>query len=135
MEHTFKINVTAPVMLTQALRPLLKSGAAYSGHPSWIVNMSSILGSVEANSDGAMYPYRASKCALNACTKSMSLDLKGDNIHAMSLHPGWVQTDMGGKNAPLKIEDACRDMVQLITHITPDMNGKFLQHDGKELPW
>lgn len=42
---------------------------------------------------------------------------------------------MGGKNAQLEIEDSCRDMVNLITGLTEEKNGKFLQHDGKELPW
>lgn len=134
MEHTFRVNVVAPVMLSRAMSPLLKS-AASSDRPSWIVNMSSVLGSIQANVDGAMYPYRASKSALNACTKSMSIDLRRDHVHAISLHPGWVKTDMGGRNAQLEVEDSCGDMVRLVTALTPDKNGKFLQHDGKELDW
>lgn len=133
-EQTFRINVTAPVLLTKALAPLLKKGAT-ADKPSWVVNMSSVLGSIEENTNGGLYPYRASKSALNACTKSMSLDLKADHIHAMSLHPGWVKTDMGGQNAQLEVEESCQQMVRLITNLSPEKNGKFYQHDGKELPW
>lgn len=56
--------------------------------------MSSILGSIEANSEGGLYAYRLSKAAINAATKSMSIDLKKDSILCVALHPGWVKTDM-----------------------------------------
>lgn len=134
LERTLLINAVAPVMLTKALKPLLKASAS-SSDPAWIVNLSSVLGSMQANKDGGLYPYRASKAALNACTKSLSIDLWKDHIHAVSVHPGWVKTDMGGKNAQLEIEDSCRQMVQLFTSLKPDQNGKFLQFDGTYLEW
>lgn len=134
MEKTFLINVVAPVLLAKEFKPLLKKATSPS-QSSWVVNISSILGSIDANKEGGFYPYRASKAALNACTKSMAIDLRTDNIHALSLHPGWVKTDMGGSNAPLKVEQSCSNMVQLMENLEVNQSGKFLQYDGKELPW
>lgn len=89
METTFRVNVVAPVILTKAMVPLLKKSSTATT-PAWVVNMSSTLGSIADNRDGGWYAYRASKSALNSCTKSMSIDLRNDNVHAMALHPGWV---------------------------------------------
>jgi len=73
--------------------------------------------------------------ALNAITKSMSIDLKGDGIMTISMHPGWVQTDMGGKQAPLKPEQSISGMLKTLEKLGPEHNGTFLQFDGKKLPW
>jgi NAD(P)-dependent dehydrogenase (short-subunit alcohol dehydrogenase family) len=73
--------------------------------------------------------------ALNAISKSMSIDLKGDGIMTICMHPGWVQTDMGGKHAPLKPEQSISRMLSTISKLGPDHNGAFLQYDGKTLSW
>lgn len=129
------------MFVLQALVPLLKQAAeANASAPigptkACIVNMSSILGSIEANSDGGLYAYRTSKSALNSATKSMSIDLKGNGIMAVALHPGWVRTDMGGSKAPLSVEQSCAKMVQTVMGLGERQNGAFLQYDGKGLPW
>ncbi|EAT45852.1 AAEL002901-PA [Aedes aegypti] len=139
--ETFVTNTVAPIMLTKAFVPLLKKAAEVNAsapmgpQKACVVNMSSILGSIGANSDGGLYAYRTSKAALNAATKSMSLDLKPNQIMAVALHPGWVRTDMGGSKAPLSIEQSCNRMVQTVMQLGEKHNGGFLQYDGKELPW
>lgn len=100
-----------------------------------IVNMSSILGSIDDNAQGGLYAYRMSKVALNMATKSMSIDLKNDRILCVAMHPGWVRTDMGGANAPLEIEDSCKQMLQTILSLNETQNGTFIQYDGKLLKW
>lgn len=75
------------------------------------------------------------QAALNAATKSMSLDLKKDQILVACMHPGWVQTDMGGKNAPLNVETSVEGIFNTITKLGEADSGKFLQYDGTELPW
>lgn len=97
--------------------------------------MSSILGSIESNVDGAGYAYRMSKSALNAATKSMSIDLKKDNILCVAMHPGWVRTDMGTKNAPLDVETSTESMVKTFWEINESNNGTLMQYDGQTLPW
>lgn len=97
--------------------------------------MSSILGSIASNVEGGLYGYRVTKTGLNAATKSMSIDLKSDKILCVSMHPGWVKTDMGGSKAPLDVETSCNKMVETLTKLTYKNNGGFVQWDGKELPW
>uniref|UniRef100_A0A182UG23 Short-chain dehydrogenase n=1 Tax=Anopheles melas TaxID=34690 RepID=A0A182UG23_9DIPT len=138
---TFVVNTVAPIMMTKAFVPLLKKAsdanpaAPVGPQRACIVNMSSILGSIEANREGGLYGYRTSKSALNAATKSMSLDLKGHKIMAVAMHPGWVQTDMGGTKAPLTVEQSCAAMVGTLLALNESNNGGFLQYDGKPLPW
>lgn len=138
---TFKTNTVAPIMLTKAFIPLLKKAALVNENAplgvgkAAIINMSSILGSIEANVEGGLYAYRASKTALNAATKSMSIDLKDNKILCVSLHPGWVKTDLGGSKAPLDIETSCHKMIKTILNMNENHNGGFYRYDGKKLNW
>lgn len=97
--------------------------------------MSSILGSIESNTNGGIYAYRMSKSALNAATKSMSVDLKNDNILCVAMHPGWVRTDMGQQNAPLDVETCTETMVKTLWQMNETNNGTLMQYDGQQLPW
>nr|CAD7464015.1 unnamed protein product [Timema tahoe] len=76
-----------------------------------------------------------SQSALNAVTRSLSVDLKPDGIMALSLHPGWVKTDMGGASAPLSVQESATAIVRTLQSLGEKQNGAFLQFDGKELPW
>lgn len=100
-----------------------------------IINMSSILGSISSNVEGGLYPYRASKTGLNACTKSMSIDLKDNNILCIALHPGWVRTELGGPKAPLDVETATQKIVETLYNLSEQNNGTLVQYNGKTLPW
>ncbi|KAG8231264.1 hypothetical protein J437_LFUL011118 [Ladona fulva] len=141
LQEHFLVNTIAPLMLTKALMPLIKKAAASNSSvpPSVsrgvIVNMSSILGSIASNTTGGLYPYRTSKSALNAATRSIGVEVKDDGIIAISLHPGWVKTDMGGSNAPLTVEQSVSDIIKTLFSLEAKHNGQFIQHDGKDLPW
>ncbi|KAE8739404.1 hypothetical protein FOCC_FOCC015092 [Frankliniella occidentalis] len=141
MTENFLTNTVAPLMLTKALLAELKKAskgnesAPKGSQRAVIVNMSSVLGSIAQNNQGGFYPYRASKSALNAVTRSLSQDLKDDGILAVSLHPGWVQTDMGGKQAPLTVEQSTQAMISFVEGLTDKHNGGFYQYDGSQLPW
>lgn len=141
MMDTFLVNSVAPAMLSKALLPQLKiaasqtEGNSLSVKRAAIINISSILGSIENNDQGGLYPYRASKSALNAITKSLSVDLRASNILVSSVCPGWVQTDMGGKNAPLTPAQSIASILRLFTTMNDTHNGQFYQHDGVRLPW
>lgn len=76
-----------------------------------------------------------SQAALNAATKSMSIDLKKDQILVAAMHPGWVRTDMGGNNAPLDVETSVQGILATIQRLGEQDSGRFLQYDGSELPW
>jgi NAD(P)-dependent dehydrogenase (short-subunit alcohol dehydrogenase family) len=100
-----------------------------------IACVSSAMGSVAANTEGRHYLYRSSKAGLNAVVKSLSLDLRDRGVIAVTLHPGWVKTDMGGANADLEVADSVRDVRRVLERLTPADSGKFLNHDGSEIPW
>lgn len=82
-----------------------------------------------------MYIYRSSKTALNQVVKSLSVDLKPMGITVISLHPGWVKTDMGGPNAPVSIDESIKGMMKVIDTTDIGNTGTFLNFDGNELPW
>lgn len=75
------------------------------------------------------------QAALNAATKSMSIDLKDSQILVASIHPGWVKTDMGGNNAPLDVDTSISGIFKTLENLSEKDSGKFLQYDGSELPW
>ncbi|XP_071557992.1 C-signal [Temnothorax nylanderi] len=138
----FLINTVAPIMLTKAFLPLLKTAAknsedktGLSVRKAAVINMTSILGSIAENNDGGFYPYRCSKAALNAATKSMSIDLKADGILVACLHPGWVRTDLGGSNAPMDVATSVCCILDTLNSLTEKQTGCFVQYDGKILPW
>lgn len=134
-------NTVAPIMLLKALRPLLKQAAErnQSSPMGWsraaVVNITSILGSLASNTTGGYLEYRESKAALNMAARSWALELAPENILVFSIHPGWVQTDMGGKEALLTVEQSVSNMLRVLYGLKPEHHGTFAQYDGKELPW
>lgn len=65
----------------------------------------------------------------------MSFDLRRQKILAVALHPGWVQTDMGGPKAPLTTEQSAKNIVSFFESLNETHNGGFYQHDGSKLEW
>lgn len=134
-------NTVVPVMMAKAFAPLInKASKANESLPmgvnrAAIINMSSILGSIAKNDSGGMYAYRTSKAGLNAATKSLSHDLKDGKVLCVSIHPGWVRTDMGGSKAPLDVETSTRTIVETLMAMNETHNGGFFEHNGKPLPW
>ena len=99
-----------------------------------VVNVSSRMGSISQNSGGA-YIYRSSKAALNAVAKGLAADLAARGITVVAVHPGWVQTDMGGAEADISAEESAGGLRRVIDGLTPEDSGRFLNHDGTEIPW
>lgn len=128
--HTLCTNAIAPIMLTQALLPQLERGQG-----KMIAAISSQLGSVGRNQTGGRYAYRASKAALNAAMKSLSIDLEPRGITVLMLHPGWVKTDMGGSCADINAQTSVKAMRKVIASTKPSQSGHFLNYDGTEIPW
>jgi NAD(P)-dependent dehydrogenase (short-subunit alcohol dehydrogenase family) len=128
LRDTFATNVIGPVLLTQALLPLLEAGK-----PSRVINVSSRLGSVAEMTDG--WPgYGISKAALNAATRKLALALAPRGISVNAASPGWVRTDMGGDGANLSVEQGGRNIVRLVTDVPHSLTNHFLAENG-EIPW
>ena len=128
--EVLKVNLIAPLMVTQSIIDNVKKGVDKK-----IYFLSSQLGSIADNTGGGMYIYRSSKTGLNQVVKSLSVDLKPQGITVVSLHPGWVKTDMGGPNALVSIDESIEGVMKVIYATDIRDTGRFLNYDGKELPW
>ena len=81
---------------------------------------------------GGVYPYRTSKAALNMLTKNFAMDLAKYNVKAVTIHPGWVKTDMGGKNAEIQPQESIGGIIDLLKRdVSQEMSGAFLDYQGK----
>lgn len=128
IRDTFLTNTLGPILLTQALLPLLEAGK-----PSRVINVSSQLGSVANMSDG--WPgYGISKAALNAATRKFAQALKSRGISVNAASPGWVKTDMGGDSAPLSVAQGAKNITRLITDVPHSLTDHYLEANG-EIPW
>lgn len=130
MLRVFHINSVAPVMVAQAYAALLRNGKQ-----ARLINMSSDAGSITLRSHGCDYSYPASKAALNMLTRCLAGDLRGDGVIVVSVHPGWIQTDMGGNAAPLTLDDTVPAMMRLFAGLTVAQSGSFLNWDGRSVAW
>ncbi len=128
--EVFRINTVAPLKLTEAL----VQNVACSERKQ-IVMVTSLMGSLADNESGGHYPYRSSKAALNMVAKSLSVDLRSLGVTVAVIHPGWVQTDMGGEHAPLTTHEACSGMKRVLDGLQPADSGSFLSWDGERHPW
>lgn len=130
VSQLFMTNAIAPVRLAKRMLPLINPQAGV------ITFMSSIMGSVETGPGMGMPLYGASKAALNHLTRTFVAELgEGTQITVLSMHPGWVKTDMGGEEAPLDIETSCRGMVEQVTHAAGRGGHRFIDYQGEQLPW
>jgi NAD(P)-dependent dehydrogenase (short-subunit alcohol dehydrogenase family) len=126
----FRINVFGPMKMAEAFVTHVAASEQKK-----IVTLTSVIGSIGANNFGGLYGYRSSKAAANAVMKSMSLDLARKGIIATALHPGWVRTGIGGPKGELDVTTSIAGLRQVIESLSKETAGKFLQYDGKELPW
>ena len=93
------------------------------------------MGSIEDNLGGSSYVYRSSKTALNQVVKTLSVDLGPKGFTVIAVHPGWVQTDMGGPNALIDTKTSVSGLIEVIQNLKGSDNGKFLNYDGQIIPW
>ena len=124
--NTFQTNTLGPLFVTKHCRSLLGKG-------STVVNISSLMGSID-DSSGGSYSYRISKAALNMVTKNLHQDLNSKGITVVAFHPGWVRTRMGTPIAPVSKKRSVSGMLKVLEEQN-DISGKFINFKGEELPW
>lgn len=132
MLQAFHLNSVAPMIVAQRCLDLLRAG----NHPK-IVNISSKMGSLwwKEREGGGDYSYCSSKAALNMLTRTLALDLRSEGIIVVALHPGWVQTDMGGNAADLTPAESVGGMLKVIERLTEADTSKFFTWEGREHHW
>ncbi|MDX8377396.1 MAG: SDR family oxidoreductase [Mariprofundales bacterium] len=129
MQNVFATNCIAPLFVTQTLKDALIHGSGI------IANISSKMGSTADNGSGGTYAYRASKAALVIVSRSLGMDLKDFGVHVITLHPGWVQTEMTGFTGLITVDASIRGMTEIITKARNYQTGSFIAYDGKIVPY
>jgi NAD(P)-dependent dehydrogenase (short-subunit alcohol dehydrogenase family) len=129
LNDVFSVNAFAPLLLTQALRAKLARGGK-------VVNITSVLGSIQNARDSASYlSYAMSKAALNMFSVKLAAELRADGIAVLALRPGWVRTRMGGSEAAIDVDTSADGMMRVIGALDLRQSGSYLAYDGKSIPW
>ena len=128
--QVFAVNTMAPCRLAECFAEHVARSERRT-----IACITSLMGSIAANAGGRHYLYRSSKAALNAVVKSLAIDLRDRGVKVVTIHPGWVKTDMGGAEADLEIPTSVAAIIGVLDPLRPEDSGKFLNYDGAELPW
>jgi NAD(P)-dependent dehydrogenase (short-subunit alcohol dehydrogenase family) len=128
LRRQFEVNALGPLRVAQALLDFLASGAK-------VGIMTSRMGSIADNDSGGYYGYRASKAAVNAIGKSLAVDLRPRGVAVYLLHPGYVATDMVGKQGDITPQVAAERLIKVVDRLDMDESGSFHHSNGSELPW
>lgn len=127
---TFVVNTVGPLLVLSLFREHLAKSEGKQA-----ITISSRMGSISDNASGGYYSYRASKSALNAVMRSAAIELELDKVHMLVLHPGWVRTDMGGKNATVSVDESVSNMIKVIENYRIYPTGAFVSHTSELIPW
>jgi len=128
--QVMEINTIAPLKIAEAFCANL----ALSEHGIYAA-ISSKMGSMGDNTSGGSYIYRSSKAALNSVVKSLSIDLSSDGTYVVAIHPGWVQTAMGGPNALITTDESVTGIKRVLDNLSTEQSGGFYDFNGKEIAW
>ena len=140
LDDSLRTNAIGPFLLAQALVPLLcdvaPGHADDTGSPRTVIaNISSQLGSIANTTRFGTPSYAISKAAQNMASVLLARALAERGIVVLALHPGWVQTEMGGAQAQVTPADAVAGLLRVIDAATPSRSGAFLDWRGEALPW
>ena len=127
--ETFNVNSMGPVRVMQALMPNLKQAEAAK-----VVTITSQMGALSLDMP-ATHAYCASKAAVNKFMRLASIDLKKDGVAVGLIHPGWVQTDMGGPRADLTPQESAEGIVAVVDQLSMDSTGGFWKWNGETHDW
>jgi NAD(P)-dependent dehydrogenase (short-subunit alcohol dehydrogenase family) len=127
LRKTLETNTLGALRVARAFVPLLRKSKAPR-----VINVSSGGGQLTGGADGWSPAYCISKTALNSMTLQLATALPKFAVN--SVCPGWVRTDMGGKDASRSVEEGADTIVWLAADASQKITGKFLR-DRKEIPW
>lgn len=128
IEESFRTNALAPLLLTEALREHLRTGAR-------VLAMSSRLGSMACTQRFGTPGYAISKAALNMVVAQLSHALKPQGIAIAACSPGWARTDMGGPDAEVDPVDAVAGLIEHISQLSDAQTGSFFDWKGQQVDW
>lgn len=128
LAQLFLTNTIAPVRTAEILLPLLQPDGV-------LAITSSQLGSLNENPTAQMPIYAASKAALNMLSRTLTGAVDAQRGTLLTLHPGWVKTDMGGESAPLTAEESAAGIVQQLAHWRGRGGHHYVDYAGQTLQW
>ncbi|CDO69106.1 hypothetical protein BN946_scf185042.g8 [Trametes cinnabarina] len=128
--ETVRTNAAGPALLSQVCLPFLEKGRR-----KVILHISSTGGSLQTTLGvGArLASYCMSKAALNMLTLKQKAERP--DLTVLTMCPGWVKTDMGGKEAQLEPEESVAGILKVVTSVTLADSGKYLRYNGEVIPW
>jgi len=129
MHEVFNVDCVGPLRVVQRLKDRVITAKGI------IANISSKMGSSADNGSGGTYAYRAAKAGLVIISKSMSVDLAPFGVHVITLHPGWVQTDMTHQTGLIDVNTSVQGMTQIIANARNYAGGEFIAFDDKLVPY
>ncbi|PKG93384.1 SDR family oxidoreductase [Paraglaciecola sp. MB-3u-78] len=129
-EQSFKVNSVGPLYLVHCFLPLINQERLCK-----IIFISSAMGSLTLEQNVDWYGYRMSKAATNMLTVNLSQELGQNKIVVAAIHPGWVQTDMGGHSAAESIEDSTLGIMKVVNGLSINDTGHFYSFNGEILPF
>jgi NAD(P)-dependent dehydrogenase (short-subunit alcohol dehydrogenase family) len=122
------VNTLGPLRVSQAFLPHV------TGAKGKIITITSRMGSLAGASDGAV-AYRASKAAVNKVMLGFADAVRPRGIPVLLVHPGWVQTDMGGKGADITTAQSVAGIVELADRLDVTISAQFRNYDGSPIAW
>lgn len=128
MMQVFQVNTISPVIITQTYGDLLRRGK-----DARVINVSSDAGSINRRNKGCDFSYPSSKAALNMMSRCLAGNLQ--SVIVISIHPGFIKTDMGGVNASLTLDEAIPRLVETMDGLTLADSGQFFNWDGRQVEW
>jgi NAD(P)-dependent dehydrogenase (short-subunit alcohol dehydrogenase family) len=130
LERTLDVNALGPLRVMQQFLPLLRQGQR-----KLIINVSSEAGSIADSCRKSQFAYCMSKSALNMQSKLLQNALGPEGFHVLAVHPGWMQTDMGGPEADIPPAVAAESIVRLATKTWNPGEGAYIDYEGNPLNW
>lgn len=128
--YTFQVNTLGAVRMTRAFcEHVVRS------EKKLVVVISTHMASIADIAAPGAYYYRSTKAALNAVMEGITFELKPRGVGVLLLHPGWVQTRMGGEGTSLMPPESVAGMRSLVDTFTLDRSGRFFRYDSIEMPW
>jgi NAD(P)-dependent dehydrogenase (short-subunit alcohol dehydrogenase family) len=129
-QQTMDVNAFGPLRVIQQFLPLLEKGSR-----KLIVNISSEAGSITDCTRTSEYAYCMSKSALNMGSKILQNAIKPRGLKVLAIQPGWMRTDMGGKEADIHPDEAAEDIFNLLIRPWRLDDEIYMDRFGKLLPW
>ncbi len=130
LQRTMDVNALGPLRVTQQFLPLLRRGQR-----KLILNISSEAGSIADSRRKSQFAYCMSKAALNMQSKILQNALGPEGFKVLAVHPGWMQTDMGGPNADIPADVAAEGILKLVARTWHPSDPIYLDYEGNVMRW